>query len=142
MNLLKKNIALRGDAGKKWLETLPDAIKKYEHQWGITCLSPFPLSYNYVTPAKTKDEKHVVLKVSFPDNQEFPLELKALNFYDGIGSIRVLQEDVENGAMLLEKAEPGMRVRDISPDEKQISLASEVMRKIHKPVPENIASLN
>lgn len=81
------------------------------------------------------------MKVSFPDNHEFPLELEALNFYNGIGSIRVLQEDIENGAMLLEKAEPGTRVRDIFPDEKQISFASEVMKKMHKPAPENIASL-
>lgn len=43
--------------------------------------------------------------------------------------------------MLLEKAEPGLRVRDISPDEKQISLTSEVLKVLHKPVPESIASL-
>lgn len=138
---IKKIIVLRGNAGKKWLENIPVIIKKYEQEWGITCLSPFPLSYNYVAPAKTQDERHVVLKISFPNNHEFPLELKALNFYDGMGSIKILREDIENGVMLLEKAEPGTRIRDISPDEKQISFASDVMRKIHKPVPDNITSL-
>ncbi len=137
----KKIIALRGDIGKKWLQEIPNIINKYEKEWGIMCLSPFSLSYNYVAPAKTHDGKAVVLKLSFPDNHEFPLELEALNFYDGSGSIKVLHEDVKNEAMLLEMAEPGTRVRDISPNKKQILFASEVMRKMHKPVSDNIASL-
>ncbi len=112
---INKIIALRGDVGKKWLQNIPETIKKYEKEWRIKCLSPFPLSYNYVTPAKTNDDKTVVLKLSFPDNHEFPLEIEALNFYDGIGSIKVLYEDIKNGAMLLEMAEPGTRVREISP---------------------------
>src|SRR6266404_6397584 len=137
---IDKIISLRGGRGKKWLENLPKIIKKYEQQWKITCASPFPLSYNYVAPATTQDGQHVVLKISFPNNHEFPLEMKALNYFDGIGAIKVLQEDIENDVMLLEKAEPGTRVRDITPDEKQISFVSEVLRKLHKPVASTIAS--
>jgi len=140
-DFIKKIITLRGDTGKKWLEDIPTTIKKYEKEWGITCVSPFPLSYNYVTPAKTQDGKCVVLKISFPDNHEFTLEHEALNFYDGIGSIKVLREDIKNGIMLLEMAEPGTRLRDIYSDEKQISLASDVMRKMYRPVSNTIASL-
>lgn len=138
---VKKITALCGNAGQEWLQNLPDIIKKYEQAWEITCHSPFPLSYNYVTPAITKDGGQVVLKISFPNNHEFPLEFQALQFYDGTGSIRVLREDIKNGAMLLERAEPGTRVRDISPDKKQISFASDVMKKIHKPASKNMSSI-
>jgi len=48
-----------------------------------------------VAPAETKDGNHVVLKISFPNNNEFPLEMKALEFYDGVGAIKILEEDVK-----------------------------------------------
>lgn len=137
----KKIIALRGDIGKIWLENLPNIIRKYEQEWKINCLSAFPLSYNFVTSAKTHDGKSVVLKISFPNNPDLPLEYAVLNFYDGNGSIKVLNKDIENGVLLLEMAEPGTRVRDVSPDEKQISFASEVIKKMHRPVPDTIAGI-
>ncbi len=140
-DFINKIISLRGDLGKEWLDDLPKIIKSYEKQWNITCLSPFILSYNYVAPATTKEGKHVVLKISFPNNHDFPLEFEALKFFDGVGAIRVIQEDIKNGVMLLEKAEPGMRVRDVIPEKQQISIVSEVLKIFHKPVPNDIASL-
>lgn len=134
-----KIIALRGNLGKEWLQNLPDIIKDYEQRWGITCLPPFPLSYNYVAPATTQDGRNVVLKISFPENQAFPFEVEALDFYSGDGAIEVLKEDIKNGVILLEKAEPGTRLRDIS-DEEQIRIASDVMKRLHKPVSESTAS--
>ena len=138
---VKKIIALRGDLGKKWLQDISQIIKHYEQQWKIASLPPFQLTYNYVAPAKTKDGKNVVLKISFPKNHEFPLEVEALSFFNGVGAIKILQEDIKNGVILLEKAEPGIRVRDITPEEKQISLVSEVLKKLHKPISDDIASL-
>jgi streptomycin 6-kinase len=138
---IKTVVALRGEIGRKWLNNLPQIIKQYEEKWNIICSSPFNLSYNYVVPAKTHDGKNVVLKISFPNNPEFPLEIEALNFFNGIGTIKVLREDIKNEVMLLEKAVPGIRVRDINPDEKQISIVSEVLKILHKPVPNDIATL-
>lgn len=138
---IKKITALRGDTGKKWLKNIPEVIKEYELRWQITCFPPFPLSYNYVAPAKTLKGESVVLKISFPNNHEFPLEYQALKFYNGKGSIKVLNEDIKNDVMLLEKAEPGTRARDILPEEKQISFASEVLKTIHKPITKELTSL-
>lgn len=131
---VKKIIALRGDVGGKWLQDLPKIIRQYEQKWNIKVFSPFDLTYNYVAPAQTVKGEHVVLKISFPDNQGFISEIEALNFFDGQGSIRVLQENRDNLAMLLEKAEPGDRVRTVSPDSKQISLVSAVLKNLHKPI--------
>ena len=131
---VKKIIALRGDAGRKWLEDLPQIIKLYENKWNIRTFSPFDLAYNYVAPAQTAKGEQVVLKISFPDNKEFISEIEALNFFDGQGSIRVLQEDRDNLVMLLEKAEPGDMVRTVSPDSKQISFVSAVLKNLHKPI--------
>lgn len=131
---VKKVIALRGDAGKKWLRDLPQIIKLYEQKWNIKSFSPFDLTYNYVAPAQTTEGKHVVLKISFPDNKEFISEIEALNFFDGQGSVRVLQEDRDHLAMLLEKAEPGTRVREVSSDNEQITLVAALLKRLHKPI--------
>lgn len=130
----KKIISLAGDDGRSWLDNLPKLIKFYEEKWQIRCFDPFPLSYNYVLPAATSDGKPVVLKIGFPNNHEFAKEIGALKFYGGNGAINVLQEDLENKVVLLERAVPGIRIGDVSPDSKQISLVVEVIKKIHKPI--------
>lgn len=76
----------------------------------------------------------MVLKISFPDNNEFITELEALKFYNGDGSIKILREDRKDSAVLLEKAEPGLRLREVTDERKQISNAAEVFKKLHKPV--------
>lgn len=137
----KKIIALRGDAGKKWLDELPEIIKAYEQKWDIEVLSPFTLSYNYVAPAQAKDGKTFVLKISFPENQEFITEIRALEFFHGDVVIKIIQEDLAKGAVLLERAVPGDRLRTITSDEKQISIASQVIKRLHKPIDESSASV-
>lgn len=131
----KRIIALKGDNGKKWLEDLPQIIKFHEKKWELKVFPPFHLTYNYVAPAHAPNGKQVVLKISFPDNHQFITELEALKFYDGNGSIKLLQADKENSAILLEKAEPGLRLREITDEKKQISNASKVLKELHKPIP-------
>lgn len=126
---------LRGKKGEKWLNDLPKLIRKYEEQWDLKILSPFILSYNYVAPAKTKTGEDIVFKLSFPHNDEFPKEVKALELFNGEGAVRVLRKDLENGAVLLERPEPGSRLRETGSDIKQVSVAAAVMKKIHKPTP-------
>lgn len=136
---VKKIITLRGNLGRQWLQNLPQIIKDYERKWQIRVLPPFPLTYNYVALAKTADGKNVVLKISFPQNNEFATEIAALKFFNGAAAIKVLKEDLENGVVLLEKAEPGARVRDINPENQAVSIVSEVLKKLHKPITGKIA---
>lgn len=104
---IKKITTLRGDLGRKWLQDLPQIIKEYEQKWDIKAFSPFYLTYNYVAPAQTANGESVVLKISFPANNEFATEIAALKFFNGQAAIQVLQEDLEQGVVLLEKAELG-----------------------------------
>lgn len=131
----KRIIALKGDIGKKWLDDLPQIIKSFEVKWELKVLPPFHLTYNYVASAQTSNGKDVVLKISFPDNHQFVTELEALKFYNGDGAIKLLRKNRENNAMLLEKAEPGLRLREITNERKQITNASKVLKKLHRPIP-------
>lgn len=131
---IKKVITLAGDAGKKWLSDLPQIIKQYEKSWNVVVLAPFILSYNYVARARMSDGTRVVLKITYPGNNEFSDEIEALRFFDGNGAINVLQQDLKNRVMLLEMAEPGRSVSGIGNDRKAISIAVEVIKKLHKPI--------
>ena len=134
-NFKNKIVGFRGDIGKKWLEDLPEIIKQYEQEWNLKVFPPYKLSYNYVVPAKTSEGEDVVIKISFPDNDEFEAEIEALKFYDEVAAIKVLKEDLKNGVVLLEKATPGQKARDITPETEQIHIVSGVIKKLHKPVP-------
>lgn len=63
---------------------------------------------------------------------------KLQKFLNGKASIKVLKEDMINGVVLLEKAEPGKRLRDI-PERQQISIASQVIKKLHRPIIKDLA---
>lgn len=130
----KKIIAMRGEEGRQWLAGLPGMIKTYETKWSIKVFSPFPLSYNYVAPAETSEGKAVVLKISFPDNHEFAPEVRALQLFPQEACIRVIQEDLQNGAVLLEQAIPGTRFRAVASDEEQVAIAAQVVSRLHRPI--------
>lgn len=138
---VKKIIGMRGDVGKKWLGDLPKFIKHYEEKWDITVFPPFTLSYNYVAPAKTSENEDVVLKISFPKNDIFNVEIEALRFFHGDVAVKILRDDLQNGAVLLERAIPGERLRTVLDDTKLISIASEVIKRLHKPIVKNKSSI-
>jgi streptomycin 6-kinase len=129
-------IAMNGEEGIAWLERLPDVLAECERRWGITIGPPFNLSFNYVAPAVRADGTQVVVKVcSLTD--EFPQQPEALRLVDGHGMVRLLECDMDEEIMLLERLLPGTMLLDVEDDEFTTSIAASVMQKIWRPVPEN-----
>jgi len=130
----RKIVLLAGEAGKEWLEELPEIITTYGRKWSIFVDDPFDLSYNYVAPAVTSTGMGVVLKLAYPGNKEFAAEIEALKFFDGKGAVRVLEAEVANGAVLLERAEPGEQLSSIDDDARMVAIVTGVIKKLHKPI--------
>ena len=64
---VENTIALCGERGEKWLDTLPETIAELEKKWPIKAGNPFlNLSYNYVANAELADGKSSVLKIGLP----------------------------------------------------------------------------
>lgn len=125
-------LALHGETGRKWLETLPSLLKSCAKRWDLTLSPPFEnLSYNYVTPVRRADGTPAVLKLGVP-NDEIRAEIAALRHFDGQGMVRLLEADVENCVMLLERISPGETLWNAEDD-----LATEkllgVMHKLWRP---------
>lgn len=124
-----------GTEGGAWLQRLPAILSNCERRWSLTAGPPFePLSYNYVAPAKRADGTSAVLKVGFPC-KELVGEIEALRLYDGEGIARLLAAEPEQGALLLERLEPGTSLARLADDEAATAIAAEVMRRLWRPAP-------
>jgi streptomycin 6-kinase len=77
------------------------------------------------------------VKLGFP-RLDFIRERDALLAYGGSGAVELLASDVEAGAMLLERADPGTELSEFGPgdDAQSTSIAAGVMRRLRRSVPE------
>lgn len=92
--------------GPEWLEALPSLVARCVRQWDLRLTDPFDGHVSYVAPGTTASGSGVVLKVNFP-NPESATEAIALRHWDGNGAVRLLDEDDEARALLLERCSPG-----------------------------------
>ena len=121
--------------GAAWLSRLPAIVTECERRWSVTVGPPFaPLTYNYVAPAVRADGTPAVLKVGFP-SRELMTEIEALRLFDGRGAVRLLAADRDQGALLLERLEPGTPLSTFTDDEAATSIVAQVMRWLWRPVP-------
>lgn len=112
---VKSTLALCGDRGKRWLDTLPERIADLERAWSIEVESHFRnLSFNYVAPAKCENGERAVLKIGLPlKDIEIFGEADFLRSRTGNGAVKLLGEDRELQAILVERAEPGIDLKKI-----------------------------
>ncbi|MGI8553731.1 MAG: aminoglycoside phosphotransferase family protein [Dehalococcoidia bacterium] len=133
--LVRRAAEVRGAAGIEWLQRLPSIVAACEQRWRLTAGRSFAnLTYNYVAPAFRADGTGAVLKINFPD-KEFTSEAGALRLFDGRGAARLLEADLEHGALLLERLEPGTSLVDLEDDEEATSIAARVMQDLWRPLP-------
>lgn len=125
-------LALHGEVGCQWLDTLPTLLDNFAQRWDLTIAPPFEnLSYNYVAPAQRADGTPVALKVGIP-NDELRAEIESLRHFDGVGMVRLLKADEKDCAMLLERISPGYTLWDVE-DERATPLLLDVMSQLWKP---------
>ncbi len=123
-----------GQEGTTWLKKLPAHINFFSSRWQLENVVLFDnLSFNYVAKAHSKLlNMPVVLKIGIPAH-DFLNELKALEFYDGNGSVKLLASDGQKYGMLLTHIEPGTTLRSFFPQKEKeaIEYACTVMKKLH-----------
>lgn len=126
-------VHVHGPTARSWLAGLPDLIGTLEERWGVAIGPPFaPLSYHYVAPGLRRTGGEIVLKLA-PPGAELRHEAETLKVFGGKGAVRLLAEDLDAGAMLLERVTPGGDARRL-PDEQAARAVAGVMREIHRPL--------
>ncbi|HEY1014231.1 MAG TPA: aminoglycoside phosphotransferase family protein [Herpetosiphonaceae bacterium] len=130
--------AVFGEDGRRWMGELPDRLAAAAARWDLALGEPVArLSFNYVTAATTAAGERIILKLGVP-RDELRCEIDALRLYDGRSAVRLLDADAAEGALLLERLEPGARLKTLFPerDEEATAIAAGLMRRIwHAPPP-------
>lgn len=95
------------------------------------------LSHHYVALARRADGTPAVLKLRAPADRGLRSESQALRLLDGGGAVRLLDADLERGALLLERCEPGTPLTALvmADDRGATEAAGAVMAALRRPPP-------
>ena len=105
-------ISIYGKVGQTWLQNLPKLIHVLSGLWELSELYPLEnLSYNYVLSG-VRYNREIVLKISLR-RDAMQREIEALEHYNGNSCIRLIDYNLEHGAILLEKVTPGIPLKSI-----------------------------
>lgn len=129
-------VGIRGEEGREWLRRLPDLVASLEDRWELEVGAPFAdLWYTWVALVRRSDGAAAVLKLCVPGDKEFAYAAQALRIFDGRGVVRLLALDLDLGAMLLERVEPGKPLSETPNDADATSAAASVIGKLWRPLP-------
>jgi streptomycin 6-kinase len=138
-------LAWHGSAGQAWLDGLPKTVWRLQRLWSLRTDGP-PYgggSHSYVIPVRRENGEQAVLKVVYRDDEN-AAEPTALHQYAGDGAVRLHEYDPETGAMLLERAVPGNRLKSTrffghrTPEAawRRIGIACGLYRRLWRPLAE------
>jgi streptomycin 6-kinase len=130
-----------GPEGECWLAALPALLDDIVAQWDLTFGATFDLSMNWVAHMRRADGSPAVLKLGVPQPGHLAREATTLRLFDGRGAVRLLAEDRERGALLLQRARPGIPIRTLVPDRDEEATAAiiDLIRLLHRPAPPGVA---
>jgi streptomycin 6-kinase len=118
-----------------WLKGLPDTLRNLERRWSLTLSAPFDgedVSCAWVAPVALADGTSAVLKLGMP-HMEGEHEIQGLRFWNGNPTVRLLEADVDLGAMLLERCQPGTTLRALPESEQDLVIAGLLRRLWRSP---------
>jgi streptomycin 6-kinase len=118
--------AFGNDAGV-WLETAPALAEELVEEWNLQPEATVWGNYSFVIPAGD-----FVLKL-LPPSEELDRQIAALLAWHGNGVARLENFDIERGAMLIERARPGIELTGLfheGRDEEATAITCELMPRL------------
>lgn len=98
-------IQVCGDAGRRWIQSLPDRVEHLCSEWGLQLEEQPPCGdWNLILFVR-RDREPCVLKVFGPEPRTAD-EVKALTTWAGRGAVLPLNVDSDNQGVLLERLDP------------------------------------
>lgn len=99
----------------RWLDELPSIVEACAARWSLELGEPWTNSVASLTLPAERDGEAVVLKIGIPD-REGEHEAEALRRLGGRGAVRLLDDDPDTRAMLLERCMPGTPLTEEEPE--------------------------
>jgi streptomycin 6-kinase len=129
-----------GEAGRHWLGSLPALVARCAKKWKLSIDPAYPLSYHYVAPARTAAGTPVVIKIAPPTDETLGREARVLERVAGDGTVLLLDREWDLGALLLERAVPGLPIasRCTVDDEEATRHAAGLLQRLWRPCPSSL----
>ncbi len=128
-----------GAKGKAWLDDLPNVVSRLSLLWHLQDLKVHEnLSWNYILDGMQNNQA-IILKIGL-DLTSVKNEVAALKAFQGYGVIKLLNEDLAQGALLAERAVPGKSLKSLFPehDIKAMQIACDMIDRLHQaPIPDH-----
>lgn len=127
-----------GTAGRRWLDELPGRVEALAVRLGLEVGAPFAGgTAGFVAPAVGADGRALVLKVAMPlelhEAEAFDVAVHAHRLAAGRGCVELLDVDLDEHAMLLERLGPNLADLDLPLDEMLRAIAT-TLRTFWRPV--------
>jgi streptomycin 6-kinase len=124
--------------GAEWLESLPLAIETQCRRWALSIDGPAQHGSNAMAIPVQRAGQPLMLRM-FPPDPTAVSEIRALQFWDGRGTVRLIEADSEIAAMLLERAVPGTAASGLPIDEAMVVMGH-MMRRLGVAPPDDAPS--
>ena len=119
--------------GSRWLESLPVLVRTQCARWQLTVSGAAAHGSNAIVIPVTGADGVFVLRLT-PPGREVGEQIAALRFWDGRGTVQLVDADADAGAMLLERLALGTSLRDAPVDE-AMDVLGRMMRRLAVPAP-------
>lgn len=118
MDTLIKNITnIFGKKGENWLANLPAIVEALTRHWALNNITPVNnMTFNYVAKATTRAGQPVIFKISY-DEKSIADEKQALIYFNANGSIKLIDNNKQYHALLIQQAIPGTTLKSFYPDQ-------------------------
>lgn len=124
--------------GAGWLNALPELTRQQCARWGLRISGEPAHGSNALVVPVTRDGEKFALRMT-PPAADVAAQADALRFWDGRGTVRLVDAEVERGAMLLERLSAHESLRSRPVDE-AVSELGRMVRRLAVPAPEGVRS--
>lgn len=122
-----------------WLDNLPVMLEELTDRWSLCIGPPFDhanVSCSWVAAVVRADGTAAILKLGMP-HMEGAHEIQGLRYWNGNPTVQLLEADVDLGAMLLERCQPGDMLRSAPELKQDLVIATLLKRLWRKPASPN-----
>lgn len=124
--------------GTGWLDELPDAITAQCDRWDLRIQGELAHGSNAVVVPVLRRGEDLILRMTPPD-AAFADQVAALRFWDGRGTVQLVQADIGHGAMLLERLDMRCALTG-RPVAEAVAVLGQMMRRLAVPAPSQARS--
>ncbi|MFV2021496.1 aminoglycoside phosphotransferase family protein [Micromonospora sp. LOL_023] len=124
--------------GAEWLAELPRAIRLQCEKWDLRIVGELSHGSHAVVVPVTRDGEEYALRIAPPDT-DVADQVRALRFWDGRGTVLLIEADVDHGAMLLERLAMHLSLSD-RPVDKAVAILGRMIRRLAVAAPPDVQS--